>query len=265
MLLSSLMESVHCRVVWYSQDWGDLISSCFQYKCWYGVRSYCLEGFVPLGAGSFVRQWTVIFPGEDWFELIVEDVSLTSAITLQKPSAFLWMSLSSWCHLGWYSLVFDCVEFILKRTPHLPHIHGCHHKRMPPHTAESSWVLCTSARFHRQIFLLVGFGEQEKRQESVRTISWLLFPTEESGFTFSRNDGRDVKMRLSVLSFRFGKVTICVKLLSAVRSSKNLLMRIGYWLPSVCRVAQLMSGRLKTPPMRKMFFVSFPSRMLSQL
>ena len=90
------------------------------------------------------------------------------------------------------------------------------------------------------------------RLVSRRTMSWSLCPIEGSSLHISINEGWDVKMRSRVLSLRVGKVTtsICSKLLSAVMSRKHWLKRIGYWPPSICRVAQLMSGRLKSQPRR---------------
>ena len=93
------------------------------------------------------------------------------------------------------------------------------------------------------------------RLVSSRTILWSLFPIEGSGLHLSINEGWDVKMRSNVLSFLVGNDTICSKLLSAVMSRKLLFTRKGFWLPSTCSEAQLMSGRLKSPSRSNMFLL----------
>ena len=58
----------------------------------------------------------------------------------------------------------------------------------------------------------------------------------------------------SVLSFLFGKLTFCSKRLSATMSKKVLLTLFGYWLPTISSAFLSMSGKLKSPPIRKIFF-----------
>ena len=88
-------------------------------------------------------------------------------------------------------------------------------------------------------------------------MSWSLFPIEGSGLHLSINEGWDVKMRCSVLSLRVGKLTICSSPLSDVMSKKLWLTRSGYWLASTNSIVQLISGKLKSPPRRKIFLFLF--------
>lgn len=53
----------------------------------------------------------------------------------------------------------------------------------------SSFILYMSAFFHKNIFLITGFGLNGLHAISSRTISWSLFPMDGSGFHRSLNAG----------------------------------------------------------------------------
>ena len=120
--------------------------------------------------------------------------------------------------------------------------------------SRSSFILYISAFFHRYIFLLTGLGFKGLHAISSKTMSWSLFPIDGNGLHLNLNDGWEISIKSKVFSLRVGKSTICSKPLSATVSKKAWLVLVGYCLCVMVCSCQFISGRLKSPPIKKMFF-----------
>ena len=89
---------------------------------------------------------------------------------------------------------------------------------------------------------------------STSTMLWSLLPIDGIGLHLWLKLGWEVSIRSKVLSLRVGKSTICSRLLSAKMSRKVLLSLLGYWVLEMDMSLQLMSGKLKSPPINSTHF-----------
>ena len=124
----------------------------------------------------------------------------------------------------------------------------------------SSFIRSTSALFQRYIFLRGGLGCVALIEVSKSTMSWSLLAIDGIGLHNCLKLGWAVSIRSKILSLRVGKSTICSRLLSATMSRNVLLSLLEYWELEIVRSLQLISEKLKSPPVMSTLFLALVLR-----